>query len=128
MIEDTSQRSWHLKQLARSLQDLAGAGSDQLTLFPERAVKPDEAAWAFEHWATLIRRTYESELSLIQTDALAAVERKLKTMSRDGAEFGADLWTDSALRTSEHWIEVRALATAALDAFGWPIEMPGESR
>jgi hypothetical protein len=125
MIEENTQRSWHFKQFRRSLQDLAGAGSDQLPLFPDRAAKPDELAWAFEHWVSLIRGTYEPELSEIQAEALAAVERKLKTMSRDGAEFGADLWTDDALRSSEHWLEVRALATAALAAFGWPMEAEG---
>jgi hypothetical protein len=127
MSDDNSQRSWHYKQFRRSLQDLATAGSEQLALFPDRAAKPDELAWAFEHWASIVRGTYETELSEPQIDALSAVEGKLKTMSRDGAEFGADLWTDGAFRNSEHWIEVRALATAALDAFGWSSESAGES-
>jgi hypothetical protein len=121
------QRSWHYKQLRRSLHDLAGAGSEQLALFPDRAPKPDELAWAFEHWASIIRGTYETDLSEPEIGSLTAVEEKLKTMSRDGAEFGADLWTDSAVRNSEHWIELRALATAALEAFGWSSEKAGES-
>ena len=128
MIEDNSQRSWHYRQFRRSLQDLAGAGSDQLALFPDRAAKPDELAWAFEHWAAIVRTTYESELSAAQAEALAGLEGKLKTMSRDGAEFDADLWTDAALRNSEHWAEVRALAAAAVDAFAEPVETAGESR
>lgn len=119
MTDDNTLRSWHVKQFRRSLQDFANAGSDQLALFPDRAAKPDELAWAFDHWATIVRGTYEGELTATQTEAIAALDRKLKTMSRDGAEFGADLWTESALRSSEHWTEVRALATAALDAFGW---------
>ena len=41
-------------------------------------------------------------------------------MARDGAEFDADIWTDEAVRTSEHWAEVRALAAAALDEFSAP--------
>lgn len=117
MTDDVTLRSWHFRQFRRSLQDLAGAGTDQLALFPDRAAKPDELAWAFDHWATLIRRTYEPELSEAQIDELAAIERKLQTMSRDGREFDADLWTDCALKNSEHWVEVRALAAAALDAF-----------
>lgn len=128
MSDDNSQRSWHYKQFRRSLQDLATAGSEQLALFPDRAAKPDELAWAFEHWASLIRRTYETGLSETQIDALAAIEQKLKTMSRDGAEFGADLWTEAALRSSEHWVEVRALAASALEAFAWPGQAAGESR
>ena len=127
MPEDNTQRAWHFRQLTRSLRDLVSAGSDQLALFPGRTVKPDELAWAFGHWATAIRSAYEAELSDAQAETLAAVERKFATMSRDGAEFGADLWTESALRTSEHWIEVRNLATAALDAFESPIEMAGET-
>lgn len=127
MSEDNPQRSWHYKQFRRSLQDLANAGSEQLALFPDHAAKPDELAWAIEHWATIIRRTYESDLSETQAGAMEAVEKKLKTMSHDGAEFGADLWTETALRSSEHWIEVRALAAATLDAFGWPSDMAGEA-
>lgn len=128
MTEDNSQRSWHFKQFRRSLQDLAEAGSDQLALFPDRAARPDELAWAFEHWAAIVRTTCESELSAAQVEALAGLEGKLKTMSRDGAEFGADLWTDAALRHSEHWAEVRALAAAAADAFAGAVETARESR
>jgi hypothetical protein len=42
-------------------------------------------------------------------------------MSRDGADFDADLWTDEAIRTSVHWRDVRALAAAALAAFELPL-------
>jgi hypothetical protein len=126
MTDDDSQRSWQFRQFRRSLQDLASAGSDQLALFPDRVAKPDELAWAFEHWATIVRGADESELSATQADAVAALQAKLKTMSRDGAEFGADLWTDSALRGSEQWLEVRTLATAALAAFGWQTGTAGE--
>ena len=41
-------------------------------------------------------------------------------MSRDGAEFDAELWTDAALTGSVHWAEVRTLAAAALAAFDGP--------
>jgi hypothetical protein len=37
-------------------------------------------------------------------------------MSRDGAEFDADIWTDEAVRTSADWADVRRLAAAAVDA------------
>lgn len=126
MIDDVTQRSWHFRQFRRSLQDLAGAGSDQLALFSDRAAKPDELAWAFEHWATIVRGAGDAELSAPQAAAVAALEAKLKTMSRDGAEYGADLWTDSALRSSEQWIEVRKLAAAVLAAFGWRDDTAGE--
>ena len=38
-------------------------------------------------------------------------------MARDGAEFDADIWTDEAVTTSEHWARGSALAAAALDEF-----------
>jgi hypothetical protein len=117
--EDTPPRSWHLKQLKWSIQGLARSDSDQQMLFPDRRLEPGELALDFDHWASVIRNQYSEELTPLQLDALAAVEQKLATMSRDGAEFDVDVWTDAALKTSEHWAEVRRLATAALEAFGW---------
>ena len=46
------------------------------------------------------------------------------SMSRDGAEFDLDLWTDAAVAGSEQWTDVRRLAAAALDAFDWPAAQP----
>jgi hypothetical protein len=46
-------------------------------------------------------------------------------MSRDGADFDADLWTDTALRTSEHWAEVRRLASAAIEILTAGARGPG---
>jgi hypothetical protein len=120
--EENASRSWHFKQLRWSLQALAGAGSVQRTLFPDHAVSADELALDFDHWASFIRDSYEHELSEPQAESLAAIERKLTTMSRDGAEFDLELWTDEGLRTSEHWTEIRSLATLSLDAFGWPVD------
>lgn len=42
--------------------------------------------------------------------AISAVDEKFSRMSNDKS-----LWTASALRESEHWAEVRALAKAALN-------------
>ena len=49
-------------------------------------------------------------------------------MSRDGAEFDADLWTEAALATSEHWADVRRLALSALDAFQWVVNGSDEEK
>ncbi|HEY7500553.1 MAG TPA: hypothetical protein VH740_18670 [Vicinamibacterales bacterium] len=122
MPDDTAQRSWHFKRLRWSLQSLAAAGSDQPTLFPEHMMRADDLALDFDHWASFVRGTYERELSASQLDALAAIDGKLSIMSRDGREFDLDLWTDTALRTSEEWADVRSLALGALDAFGWPAD------
>jgi hypothetical protein len=124
--EDNALRSSHFKQLRWSLQALAVADSVQRTLFPDYAVTADALALDFDHWASAVRGTYEHELSRPQVDSLTAIERKLTTMSRDGAEFDLELWTDAALETSEHWAEVRRLAIVALDAFEWPVENPPE--
>jgi hypothetical protein len=112
------QRTWHFSQLRRSLQRLAAAGSGQPALFPEFASKPDELALEFDHWSSFVRSTYAGTLSGEQDDALAAICRKLATISRDGAEFDVDLWTEAALEASAHWAEVRALAGDALRCFG----------
>ena len=85
-------------------------------------VTADELALDFDHWAAVVRGNYESELSTSQTESLGAIDRKLATMSRDGVEFDVELWTDAAVRTSEHWAGVRRLAVAGLEAFGWPVE------
>ena len=83
-------------------------------------VPASDLASRFDQWATVVRRGYEAELSPAQSEALAVIDRKLATMSDDGAEFDADLWTDAALISSEHWAELRRLASSALDTFGWP--------
>ena len=121
MPEDSAERASDLNQLRRSLRSLAATGSDQRTLFPDDAVEPDQLALDFARCARVVRGDDASDLSDDQADALAAIEHKLVTMSRDGAEFGAELWTEAALRTSEHWAEVRKLAVCALEAFGWTV-------
>ena len=127
MPEENPLRSWHFKQLRWSLQCLAMAGSDQRTLFPDYVVKADELAFDFDHWAFAVHSNYGSDLSSFQTDSLAAIAQKLATISRDGAEFDAELWTETALSTSEHWADVRSLAASALEAFGWPVENPTQN-
>jgi hypothetical protein len=117
MIEENAQRSWHFKQLRWSLQNLANAGSGQASLFPDYVRTADELAMEFEHWSTLIRSTYDQELSAAQLQSLEAIEQQLRTMSRDGAEFDLELWTDAAVRSSELWAEVRQRASIALESF-----------
>jgi hypothetical protein len=116
---DDAQRAWRFRQLRWSLQALAGAGSDQQSLFPDRVSSADDLAFDFDHWCSVIRSAYDDGLTAAQSSALDALARKLATMSRDGAEFDVELWTDAAVRSSEHWAEVRQLACGGLDAFGW---------
>jgi hypothetical protein len=120
--ENEALRAWHFKQLRWSLQALASAGSTQRELFPEHAQRPDELAFDFDHWLDLVRGLYAADLTPAQHEALSAVESRLATMSRDGAEFDLDLWTDAAVANSEQWIDVRRLSAAALVAFDWAFE------
>jgi hypothetical protein len=118
MNDDELQRAWHFKQLKWSLQRLARAGAPQPTLFPEES-NPDDLAFGFDHWAGLVQDAYGPELSGPQRTTLEAICSKLGTMSSDGAEFDVELWTEAALTTTEHWADVRSLASSALEAFGW---------
>jgi hypothetical protein len=122
MTEEHVHRSSHFKQLRWSLQGLATAGSDQQPLFPDQTLAADQLAADFDHWAAVVRDNYAAELSATQIEALQAIDCKLASISKDGAEFDVELWTDAALRTSEHWEDVRRLASAALEAFEWPVE------
>jgi hypothetical protein len=107
-----------LRELMHVLRRLAAAGSGQPALFPDENVSAGELVRAFDQRALAVRDSYDDRLSSSQIESLTALEKKLSTMSRDGAEFDADVWTDEAVRTSEHWAEVRSLAVAALDEFG----------
>jgi hypothetical protein len=119
MAEENPERSWQFKQLRRSLQALAISGSGQRALFSDIVVKADELALDFDHWFAVVRSHYARDLTQAQADALAGIDRKLAIISRDGAEFDVELWTDEALTGSEHWADVRRLAASALEAFGW---------
>lgn len=103
-------------ELTSSLRALASEPSAQLALFPESMNKADDLASRFDDSSRAVQDEYAPDLSRAQIDALDAVSRRLATMSRDGAEFDPELWTDDAVRTSPHWRDVRALARAALDA------------
>ena len=119
-------RTWHFKQLKWSVQALALRAPEQLVLFPDFVATADELALELDHWATLVLDSYRQGLTNPQADSLKALHQKLATMSRDGAEFDADLWTETALGSNVHWQEVRSLAIAVRDAFGWSVEPAAE--
>jgi hypothetical protein len=117
--DENALRAWHLKQLRWSLHSLADSASGQPALFPEFAPNAEELVYQFQHWTAVVRTNYDDELEGAQRESLAALDRKLVRMSRDGSEFDLDLWTNAAVRSNEHWNDVRRLATDALVAFGW---------
>lgn len=112
-------RAWHFKQLKWSVQALKLRVPEQLVLFPDIVSSARELALEFDHWADVIWENYGEELTVPQMTALRTLEGKLRTMSHDGAEFDADLWTDAGLRANVNWDEVRRLAADVLDAFEW---------
>lgn len=112
-------RAWHFKQLKWSVQALKLRVPEQLVLFPDIVSSARDLALEFDHWAEVIWENYGQELTEPQMTALRTLEGKLRTMSHDGAEFDADLWTDVGLRGNLHWDEVRGLAAEVLDAFEW---------
>jgi hypothetical protein len=116
------QRELLFKQLRWALTSLAAVGSDQQTLFPDHVEKPGKLALEFDRCVSLIRGEYGPDLSEAQAGVLTAIEEKLATIVRDSNAFDTDLWTDEAVRSSEHWADVRRLASAALEAFEWPIK------
>jgi hypothetical protein len=103
-------------RLERCLEALAATGTEQQSLFPDEELSPGALAAQFDRAASTAQRIATGELTAEQADAIDSVSDKLLTMSRDGADFDADLWTEGAVQTSTHWREVRSLAAAALQA------------
>lgn len=118
------ERENHFRQLRWALQELALSGSGQPLLFPDYTANAAGLATAFDHWSAVVRTNHDAELSAAQRGALAAIEGKFAGMARDGARFDVEIWTETALRTSEDWRELRQLAAAALATFDWPLELP----
>ena len=106
-----------LRELTLAIRRLAAAGSAQAALFPDDNVSAVDLVRDFDQRAAAVRESYEDQLTPLQIEALTALDQKLSTMSRDGAEFDADMWTEEAVRNSEHWADVRWLAANAADAF-----------
>ena len=116
------ERAERLRQLRWSLQALAD--SNQPSIFPEWAVSPDHLAVDFDQSAAAVLENHRDELDAGQRAALDAISQLLAKMSRDGVEFDIDLWSTKALASSEQWEAVRRLSYDALDALGWPAEVP----
>jgi hypothetical protein len=120
-VADDELRDSCFRQLTETLRALASEPSNQLALFPDSVSRADDLAARFDDTLRAVSEDYASELSRNQAELLAQLNDRFATMSRDGADFDADLWTDEAIRTSVHWRDVRALAAAALAAFELPL-------
>ena len=104
-----------LTRLERCLEGLTATGTEQQPLFPDEEPAPQAVAAEFDRAYSTVQRIAADLLTPEQSDAIARVAEKLQTISRDGAEFDADLWTEGAVQTSTHWREVRILAAGALE-------------
>ena len=105
-----------VRELMRVIRRLAAAGSEQPALFPDVNVSAVDLVQEFDQRLSVVREDDDAQLTPSQRESLDLLEQKLSTMSRDGAEFDADIWTEEAVRTSERWSEIRELATAAVQA------------
>ena len=113
-----SDKDAHFRSLRWSLQALAVVPSEQPPLFPECERTGNTLARDFDNWAAVVCANYEDDLSPDQRQALAAINQRLSAMSDDDP----DVWSRAAVVQDERWDEIRRLACAALDAFGWAIE------
>ena len=113
-----------IQRLITTLQALAAPVEVQLSRFPDFVVKADELALDFNDALVLVRDCRQLELTRDQEHALFALDRTLDAMSGPSR---AHLWTEGALRESDEWHVVRALAVAALEVLGAPVGDPGPS-
>jgi hypothetical protein len=114
-----------LKQLRLTLQLLASDVQDQADHFPPPYffVFSEEMIDDFDHWANCTPTYWK--LSHEQTTKLTALNEFLDRMSW---QQDPCVGPDEALFTDPQWDEIRTLAKAALNAFGWPVEVPPPAR
>jgi len=61
---------------------------------------------------------------LVSREMLAPAHRVATTLQEMNRANGEDLWTDEAFRTRDEWTAVRRLATEAIRALGYVVEVP----
>lgn len=120
-VQGANEADGVLANLRFSLQLLAAPGQEQISHFalPDFAYKADEIALEFDHWASCVGTYWP--LSPRQTRLLTVLNEFLDTT---GHEAGTAFWSDQALLDHPGWEQARAMAKAALAAFGWGAEIP----
>lgn len=103
-------------ELRRALHALAQPAKLQFALFPDWVVIGDELALAF-YDALKKHRASGAGLSRQQTRSLDELEAYMIELS--GPQDKAFWSNPSALARDSRWQNVRDMAKAALDAFGW---------
>ncbi len=113
------------QQLQWAVQSLALPAELQRELFPAFVVVADELALDFDHWFRVAAGEIGDSWNPDQRDRLAALDSLLEAMSGPG---NPELRLGEESLYQERWGEVRALALAALSAFGWPSGLPPTDR
>jgi len=108
------------ERLKHSIQLLASPPEVQLTLLPSFVCKADELALDFDQWCLVALSNFRSELTADQLLCLDAIDGSLSELTHKGSQH----WTEDAVRKSAEWQAIRALASAALASFSWPMEAP----
>jgi len=108
------------ERLKHSVQLLACPPEIQLKMLPRFVCKADELALDFDLWREVVLNNFRSELRTDQISRIERIDRSLSELTRKGAE----CWTEEAVRQSEEWKRIRALAADALVSFGWTLETP----
>lgn len=80
---------------------------------PEHA---DTIALDFDHWCLSILSTFPGRLTVRQRALLNALDAYFDELTRHDDEA---LWTETAIRESLEWSDIRGLARQALESFGW---------
>ena len=109
-----------LQQLKYSIQTLALPVTAQLRLHRSKQCRVAELAQAFDHWQKQANDEM-SGLTQAQTAVLNQLDQELMRMVESGRE---PKWSDSGLRHSRAWQQVRHIAREALLLFDWPLDVP----
>ncbi len=110
-----------LARLRHALQALALPAEAQAGLLPGFVLETDELALNFDHGLRAAGADPVVRLTKVQRGALDVLEGLIDRMS---GQKNAHLWTRAALRDNAQWSRVRQAARAALEAFGWQLEVP----
>lgn len=107
--------------LQRAVLALAQPAEVQLSLFPDFVCKADELVLDFDNGLPALPNAAYTDAQLA---ALAELDRLITSM---GEKPHDDFWTDDGLRSHPTWEEIRALARACANAFGWEMRIPPPS-
>ena len=110
-----------LKRLVASIQLLAADANVQLSAFPVGVCKADEIVLAFDECLVFLREL--ADANFISVDAKEEIQRVDEFVSNLGGK-EASVWSDSAVRESPDWLELRRLAKATLKQMGEIQEVP----